>query len=196
MLSRSDSHRLIDSEHSTELSWKSSSSQSHHKHSPLIARSSERPSLVTTRTNKVHAEIDDVEELALLLARSHKLPGTDYYASNHILINKERLKRLVPPLIRRSTLDELAREHAMAMASKDALLHSDPDDLLQKVGQPSRRLGENVAYGKSIREIHAMMMKEKGSDKNNIIDRRFLTMGMGTAPGPNGGLYLCQIFRG
>jgi uncharacterized protein YkwD len=150
---------------------------------------------VTTRTNKVHAEIDDVEELGLVLARSRKLPGTDYYSSNHILVNKERIKRLMPPLIRRSKLDELAREHAMAMAAKDALLHSDPDALMQKVGRPSRRLGENVAYGRSIREIHTMMMKEKGSDKNNLLDRRFLTMGMGTARGPDGGLYMCQIFR-
>lgn len=196
MLSRSDSHRLTDSDRSFESSWTPSSSQSHHKHSPLIARSSARPSPVRTRTNKVHAESDDVEELAFVLERSQNLPGTDYYASNHILVNKERTKRLTPPLIRRSKLDELAREHAMAMAAKDALMHSDPDKLLQKVGQPSRRLGENVAYGRSIREIHTMMMKEKGSDKNNIVDRRFVTMGMGTAPGPDGGLYMCQIFRG
>jgi uncharacterized protein YkwD len=81
------------------------------------------------------------------------------------------------------------------MAAKDALLHSDPNIVIQMMGRPSRRLGENVAFGRSIRDMHEMMMKISGSDKNNILDRRFLTMGMGTAKGSNGGYYMCQIFR-
>jgi hypothetical protein len=196
MLPRSDKHRLTDSDSSIESSWKPSNSKRHHKHSPMIARSAERPSRAKTRISNVHTEIDDVEELGLVMARSNFLPGTCYFSSNHILVNKERAKVRIPPLIRRSQLDELAREHAEAMAAKDDLIHSDPNILMQKFGRPSRRLGENVAYGRSIRDIHGMMMKTSGSDKNNLLDRRFLTMGMGTARGPSGGLYMCQIFRG
>jgi hypothetical protein len=196
MLPRTDKHRLTDSDSSIESSWKSSNSKHHHKHSPLIARSAERPLHIEIKKSLVHTEIDDVEELGLVLARSHSLPGTCLFSSNHILVNIERAKLRTPPLIRRTQLDELAREHAETMAAKDALLHSDPNFVIQKLGRPSRRLGENVAYGKSIRDIHEMMMNTSGSDKNNLLDRRFLTMGMGTAIGTNGGLYMCQIFRG
>ena len=36
------------------------------------------------------------------------------------------------------------------------------------------------------------------ADRNNILDRRFTCMGMGTAKSPdeNSKLYICQIFRG
>lgn len=197
-LQRGDNRSLAES-CSSEESWKSSSGTGHHKHSPLVARSGERPSLTqqnTPPTGKAYSVDDDTEELGMIMLHSHKLPGAWYYSSNHVLVNKERVKRRIPPLIRRTKLDELAREHAEIMAAKDSLYHSNPAELVQKIGRPSRRLGENVSFGESIRNIHKEMMDAAGADRNNILDRRYLTMGMGTARGPNGGLYMCQIFRG
>lgn len=59
------------------------------------------------------------------------------------------------------------------------------------------RVGENVAVGNSIKEIHLAMMSDSIADKNNILDRRYIYLGMGTAKSEvTGKLYLCQIFQG
>jgi hypothetical protein len=198
-IQRDDKPRLTDSSCS-EDSWKTSSGKGHHKYSPLVAKSGESISSQTNPKNdgRLHPVEDnnDGEELGMIMLRSRQLPGTWYYSSNHVLVNKERVKRRISPLVRRTQLDEIAREHAETMAAQDALYHSIPSNLVQKIGRPSRRLGENVSFGESIREIHKTMMEDAGADRNNILDRRYLTMGMGTARGPNGGLYMCQIFRG
>lgn len=200
MIQRDNNRRLTDSSSSSDDSWIPSSGKGHHKHSPLVARSGERPSytnrLKTKPSGRVSPVDDDVEELGMIMLRSKKLPGTWYYSSNHVMVNKERVKRKISPLIRRAELDELARAHAETMAAQNTLYHSNPTELVQKIGRPSRRLGENVSFGESIRDMHKDMMNTNGADKNNILDRRYLTMGMGTARGPNGGLYMCQIFRG
>lgn len=205
MMQRNESSRRLtdtsssSSSSSSDESWKPSSGKGHHKHSPLVARSGERPSYVNLKTKptaRVYPSVDDAEELGMIILRSKNLPGTWYYSNNHVMVNKERVKRRIPPLMRRANLDELARKHAETMAAEDSLYHSNPNELLQKIGRPSRRIGENVSYGESIRDIHKTMMDTAGADKNNMLDRRYLTMGMGTARGPNGGLYMCQIFRG
>jgi uncharacterized protein YkwD len=139
---------------------------------------------------------DEMEELGLIMARSRQLPGTWYYSSNHVLVNKERTKRGIAPLIRKVELDELARKIAASMAESQSVRHSNPHDLMFELQAPCRRLGENVASGSSIREIHRGMMQTSQADKNNILDRRYTSMGMGTALGSDGELYLCQIFRG
>lgn len=60
-----------------------------------------------------------------------------------------------------------------------------------------RRIGENVAVGNTIQEIHMAMMSDLIADKNNILDRRYIYFGMGTAKSEvTGKLYLCQIFQG
>jgi len=100
------------------------------------------------------------------------------------------------PLIRMLELDELARIHAEQMAEEDELRHAEADALRFALKDiPHRRLGENVARGESVRSIHNDMMNTL-SNRNNILDRRFSHMGMGTAVGKHGDLYLCQIFRG
>jgi len=110
-------------------------------------------------------------------------------------VNQERTKRVIAPLTRLSELDELAREHATRMASKENLFHSDPAEMHAKFNRFSRRMGENVASGANIREIHKTMMKIP-TDKHNILHRRYTHFGMGTASDKDGKLYLCQVFRG
>jgi uncharacterized protein YkwD len=143
-------------------------------------------------------EIDPATALGKAMARSRNLPNTDYYSSNHILVNQERVKRVIAPLSRLRELDSLARDHAEAMANAQHLFHSDPCDIQSKFQRPCRRMGENVAVGSNIRDIHVRMMKntESNTDKNNILHRCYTHMGMATAKGADGQLYLCQIFRG
>jgi uncharacterized protein YkwD len=141
--------------------------------------------------------VDQAKCLGLILERSRHLPKSGNYSNNHVMVNEERIKRAAAPLIRMHELDEAARAHAEAMAKDASLFHMDPNGVLRASlkDRPCRRLGENVAKGKSIREMHQSMMHTI-AQKNNILDRRFTHMGMATAHGTNGELYMCQVFRG
>jgi uncharacterized protein YkwD len=130
----------------------------------------------------------------LIMARSRRLPGTSHYSSNHIMVNRERTKRKIAPLVRMAELDGLAREHAEAMAKENRKFHSDPSSLQMKLSQPAGRLGQNLAKGSTIREIHREMMVTP-SDANVILSSRYTHFGMATAKASDGELYLCQIFR-
>mmetsp|Transcript_29636 Transcript_29636/g.48905 ORF Transcript_29636/g.48905 Transcript_29636/m.48905 type:complete len:292 (-) Transcript_29636:71-946(-) len=210
---------------STDLdtSWASAGSNNFHKHSPLFVKplragssdSSDNtkktgpprtvPPMPTvgrlTRegsdgTRKVKKEdlVDDMTQLGLLMKKDRQLPGTWYYSSNHILVNKERIKRNAIALTRRVELDALATERAQKMAQDEAVQHGVPEDIQFRL-HPVRRFGENVASGASIRDIHKDMI-QNAADLNNMVDRRYTHMGMGTAKSEDGTLYLCQIFKG
>jgi len=168
-------------------SWKTSGAKNHQRGAPLFVPD----------PDKENQEIlDPAEKLGMVMARARQLPDTWYFSSNHVLVNQERSKRTVAPLVRMRGLDEIARLHAEQMANEANVHHLDLDALrlaLKDVNH--RRLGANVQKGESIRGIHEVMMQTL-SNKNNIVDRRFTHMGMGTATDENGTLYLCQVFRG
>lgn len=175
--------------------WRSSEDQGYHLHAPLIAQkvlcSKERQNI----NSPSHSIAEEMYALNEAMERARKLPRTCYFSNNHIMVNTERTKRVVPSLNRNLDLDTLARWHAESMAASAQTFHSNPVQIYSKLKKPSRRIGENVAVGETIRDIHRQMMDKKG-DRNNILDRRYTEMGMGTAKGRNGELYLCQIFRG
>jgi uncharacterized protein YkwD len=172
---------------SPPASWKSTETNSFCLHQPLYVTDPELSGGCPV--------INEAEALGRVLQRSRQLPTTWYYSSNHVMVNQERCRRVVAPLTRLAELDAIAHDHAVAMASADRLFHSNPVELRNKFSRPSRRMGENVASGDSIRDIHKKMMKTK-SDRNNILHRSYTNMGMATAKGKNGTLYLCQVFRG
>ena len=170
----------------TKNKWKSSQIPGYHRHSP--------PASPPT-ANTLGYESDHSTDTQLILKRQPRkrdLPDCWYFSSNHVLINRERSKRDIRSLVRCSKIDALAREHATYMARKGDVRFAKRI----AVDGPSRRIGQNVASGTSIREIHIGMMTRSKGDKNNILDTRYSKFGMGTAKGPDGRLYLCQIFRG
>ena len=183
--------------------WNSSGSLLHHKGAPLFLQRTKSQSRVIFQRDSddendddglVNNGLDNAAALGQIMMRSRKLPqSSNGFASNHIMINAERTKRNIPALHRLRDLDELAREHARRMANENQLFHSNLSDLRENFGKPSHRLGENVARGVDLNDIHEGMMKSV-PDKNNIFDRRFLGMGIGTAKAADGTLYLCQLF--
>ena len=185
-----------ESQESALIHWKSSGAKGHHRNSPLIAPDPDRLDDTDNNDNSNNTNIDEAQRLGMAMARSRHLPDTWYYSSNHILVNQERAKRTVAPLTRMRGLDEIARFHAQQMATTNKLHHLDLESLRHALKDLNcRRVGANVQRGESIRSIHDVMMNAL-SNKNNILDRRFTHMGMGTALGQDGQLYLCQIFRG
>jgi hypothetical protein len=112
-----------------------------------------------------------------------ELPSTSYFASNHILINQERMKRGLRPLSRNSTMDELARDHANKMAASKGC------------SAVQTTFVGNVLRGESIRSIHKITMQHKdGRERYNILNPYFQDFGVGTSKGDDGMLYMCQLF--
>lgn len=192
IIPRSDQPRLHSNRSSnSDTTWKTCDSLSYHNHSPLLV-------VVPSRSSASNKKVgDEATELGMVLARSRKLPGPSYFSNNIILVNQERCKQNTPPLFRNLELDTIARKQAEAMANARNVGHSDLSTLRFKLSGPCRRIGENVAVGKSIKEIHKGMVNSANkADKNNISDRRYTCMGVGTAKGDDGKLYMCQIFKG
>lgn len=195
--------------------WTPSTSVDHHKDAPLIVR--------TPKHDERYNEEDDSKLLRKVLGKSRNLPqpSRGMFASNHVIINSERTRRSIAPLVRNQKLDEVAREHAARMARWNEVYHvRDPASLCKRIhrdasddddadhhGNISRkasasppdeschRLGENVSCGRNLKDVHQVIMSSP-SERNNILDRRFLSMGVGTAVAKDGTLYLCQIFSG
>lgn len=115
------------------------------------------------------------------------------------LINEARFynNHNLPALIRVPSMDEMAREHARAMAKKGSVYHSvsNVEELQSRL--QSTMVGENIHCGKSVMEMHAAMMNNKNSIINrvNALSSRFDQMGSGIVLGEDGLLYSVQLFR-
>ena len=115
--------------------------------------------------------------------KEEDLPSTSYFASNHVLVNRERMKRGLRPLTRNLKMDELAREHAQKMADSAG------------VTPIQTTFVGNVLRGESIRSIHkATMLSSEGRERHNLLNPYFQDFGVGTAKGKDGMLYMCQLF--
>jgi uncharacterized protein YkwD len=175
----------------TDATWQVCDSKSYHDHSPLMARRQSTRDIIGILS-------DEATELNTAMARARKLPGPYFYSNNIILVNKARCVENAPALSRDMELDHIARSHAEIMAMTGIAGHSDPTTLRFKLSGPCRRIGENVAVGTSIKDVHKEMMEspKRHADKNNILDRRYTCMGVGTSKGKDGKLYICQVFKG
>jgi uncharacterized protein YkwD len=124
-----------------------------------------------------------------------RLPDTDYYSSNHILVNRERVLRGLGPLQRCRHLDDLAAVHAQDMANQLTLFQSGcTADVQYRL--KSRLVGENVQCGPDIRAMHHTSMSMHGHTcRTNILSKQLNQFGMATAKGEDGYLYMVQLFR-
>lgn len=196
----------------TEYKWIKCSSARHNEYSPLYAANNFNTALLRKKITEKRDKrplrkitFNEEKEIQTVLKRAvlekvRSLPKTSQYNSNHTVINKVRLQISALPLHRDRNLDELALKRAKQMASHQKLEHSDANELVSKilVSTPCRRIGENICIGNSAEEIHKKIMnsRELASNRNNIFDRRFTSVGVGFATSSTGELYMCQIFKG
>jgi len=115
---------------------------------------------------------DDEGDIRLATARAKALPKTTgKFGSNHVLINKERIKKNVKPLSRDRVLDDIASRHAKRMASEDTLQHSDVGTTVADIVKwgPCRVVGENVTKQASTkyatRTAHTKLFSKAGHDR-------------------------------
>jgi uncharacterized protein YkwD len=104
-----------------------------------------------------------------------------------------------PPVSLSGTLANVALGHASDMAEKNYFEHVDPAgqspaDRVRATGYSEKLVGENIAYGpKSVDEVVQGWLDSPGHCEN-IMDPRFVEMGIGLAPGHvKRGLYWVQV---
>ena len=104
-----------------------------------------------------------------------------------------------PPVTLSGTLANVALGHASDMAEKNYFEHVDPAgqspaDRVRATGYSEKLVGENIAYGpKSVDEVVQGWLDSPGHCEN-IMDPRFVEMGIGLAPGHvKRGLYWVQV---
>jgi len=216
---KTESERNINTKsykNTTNFEWRRSTHSDLKKFTPLYAANNLTTALLrkkkqgSKRKGKKNAipnnyeEDESEEKLALgniIKERQKALPlNNGYYNNSHNFVNRERVKRNALPLYRVRQLDELASEQAKIMAAQQSREHSNLDTLMSNLTKqgPCRKVGENVCRGTSIPFIHKKMMlgPKYAADKNNILDRRYSSFGIGVAPCVDGIFYVCQIYKG
>jgi uncharacterized protein YkwD len=119
------------------------------------------------------------------------------------LVNSERAKTGLRPLVWDAELTRMARLYAEKMASQNFFSHKAPDgEGLRERSRASgivgfKRLGENLAYNKGFEDaaVCAVVgwMRSEGH-RDHILDREFTRSGMGIARSADGRVYFSQLF--
>ena len=113
----------------------------------------------------------------------------------------EQLFGPAPPLTLSGTLASVAFGHASDMALHNYFEHQDPAgqspaDRVRAVGYQEKLVGENIAYGpETVEEVVKGWLDSPGHCAN-MMDPRFVEMGIASASGQVGrhGLYWVQVF--
>ncbi len=107
-------------------------------------------------------------------------------------INNEHYKRSIRSLAVWESLSNTARAHSCSMKNAQRLYHS--TNLGSKV-RGWRILGENVAMGGNLYSIHLAWMNSY-AHRDNILERRYTALGVGSCRDSNGTFWVTTIFYG
>lgn len=119
------------------------------------------------------------------------------------LVNAERQKRGLRPLVWDASLARLARYHSATMARDGVLSHTDGDGLdlsgrAQVLGLHGwRALGENIAYNQGFSDPTAFAVERwmiSQAHRENILNGGFTHAGLGIARAADGRIFFTQVF--
>ena len=113
------------------------------------------------------------------------------------ILNEDRPRHnaRLTPLVRSKDLDALAECQVQKMAKACKVKHSNLSKLLEQMTGVSNKIGENVGRGRTFVGGHGKMNGE-ASNFWNLIDAKYSEVGIATAEGMDGKVYICQLFRG
>lgn len=172
-------------------------------------------SLLTALSGTVFGQTNNSTRPAALLATTNPsklnhaatggMPLVATSAEQHTfeLVNAERVKGGLRPLVWDADLTRMARLYAEKMASQNFFSHKAPDgeDLRERSRASGlvkfKRLGENLAYNKGFADaaVCAVVgwMRSEGHRKH-ILDGEFTRSGIGIAQSADGRVYFTQYF--
>ena len=115
------------------------------------------------------------------------------------LVNQERKKQGLNPLVLNHTLNGVAMEKAFDMKEKNYFSHESPTygspfEMLQHFGVKYSYAGENIAAGqKTSQQVMNDWMNSSGH-RANILNANYTELGVGYVEGGSKGTYWVQIF--
>lgn len=161
--------------------------------------------LISTSKQEVPARVRE-----RLGARSSYTPAaavpvaaTDDERRTFELINAERLRRGLGPLVFDASLTRMARYHSENMAHEDFFHHIDRDGLdltgrAQALGISGWKvLGENIAYNQGYEDPSAFVVERwmiSAKHRANILSGEFTHAGLGIARAADGRVFFTQVF--
>jgi len=117
------------------------------------------------------------------------------------LINRQRQRQGLTPVVFNPQLDRMAKIQAENMARFQKMAHTVPDaslptlkDRARYVGYGYSRLAENVALGYPNAETVVDGWMNSSGHRRNILDGAVVETGIGIARSAAGGIYYCQVF--
>ena len=131
-------------------------------------------------------------------------PGEDAGASETLdadavrkMLNAARASEGIKPLGGDAALDRLAAEHSKKMMEQRTVAHDvgdgDPSTRLQAAGVAYRVSGENVAGASNLRRAHRALWASP-SHRGNVLESRFSRVGIGVERGPDGRVWVTELF--
>lgn len=99
------------------------------------------------------------------------------------MVNAERARNGLSPLMADEALRGIARQHSLDMLAKGYFAHNTPAgvtpfDRMRKARVPFRRAGENLALALTLETAHDRLMRSKGH-RDNILDGEYAKVGIG-----------------
>jgi uncharacterized protein YkwD len=139
------------------------------------------------------------------VARTAPPAASDAYAASvgriFELINVERRRRGLRPLVFNAQLDQMARIQATNMAYFQKMAHVIPQaqlpalsDRAHSVGYPFAEIAENVALGYPSPDAVVQGWMNSSAHRANILNPGVVETGISIARSTAGGLYYCQVF--
>jgi uncharacterized YkwD family protein len=115
------------------------------------------------------------------------------------LVNDERKKQGLNPLVLNHTLNGVAMEKAFDMKEKNYFSHESPTygspfEMLQHFGVKYSYAGENIAAGQKTSEQVMNDWMNSSGHRANILNKNYTELGVGYVDGGSKGTYWVQIF--
>lgn len=139
------------------------------------------------------------ESIKLDFTVQNSNPRPDLEKEMLLMVNNERRKRGLTPLMADTELTQVARSHSSDMFSKGYFSHfspggASPFDRLRKAEVRFLTAGENLALAQTLDMAHTGLMNSPGH-KANILHKSFGRLGIGIQDGGRYGLMVTQNFR-
>jgi uncharacterized protein YkwD len=142
---------------------------------------------------------DPHTSVALKFAVAGAKPRPDLETRMLEMVNAERAKEGLKPLVADPELREVARAHSQDMLARSYFAHVSPDgkDLSDRIRKARLRYlsaGENLALAPNLARAHDGLMNSPGH-RANILKPQFARVGIGVLDGGRHGLMITQNFR-